>query len=254
MLTEGLTSARGELQALMLEGLPSAAIDKKLDEVLAKAQARAAEIASKAGLNLPTGDTPVAADTATTDADRAKSEAKIAQLNATYLTERELLTQKYADEQLMLQEALGLKAITENQYSSSVLRAKSKHENAVYSLEAKKQCCTPQHDGWQSDQYGECVLVAVARRCSNCSRNLALAEAAVNLPSAVISFIQECWWLSIRHHSCCCHGCHWPQANHEYQEPVTWWRWWQHAVCRWWRGIYVGPQFQHYRRIIHRSA
>jgi|GEM_PF-1971720 len=184
-MNAGFQQAKQELNDLVLEQIPSQIIGEKLQAVLDGAQAKAEEIAAKAQLRLDKPD--LGEDTGGIDVtEQERTQAKLDRLNENYATELELLRGKLLTEQTILAESHQQNLLTEDRFNALNLRAAKKYELAKTNLEEKSAADR------RSKLFGSLTTISGAfggqsKKMFKLQKNLALAEAAVSLPSAVLS-------------------------------------------------------------------
>ena len=183
-MVDGLRETKAELHSLMMEDLPSALIDAKLTEILAKAQVKAEEIANS--VSVPDGGASVGGMDKETEVEKERTAAKLERLNETYFTEREMLQKKYADEQLLLQESLQVNALTQSQFDKYSVRAAKKNAKELSDLD-QKSAAAKTATMFSSMTSVTSAFAGGSKKMFTLQKNLALAETAVTLPSAIVS-------------------------------------------------------------------
>jgi hypothetical protein len=184
-LSDGLTNARGELHQMMLEDLPSAVIDERLAVVLQNAEAKAEAIAARAQTRLDTPDAE--GDTGGVDVrEQERLQGRLESLNASYASELELLQQKLTTEQTLLQESHNANLLTEQRFQALNIRAEKRYQAEKSKLEAKSA------SDRRAKLFGSLTEIAnmfggQSKKMFKLQKTLALAEAVVTLPPAIIS-------------------------------------------------------------------
>jgi len=183
-LTEGMTAARSELHQMMLEDLPSAVIDARLEKVLAGAQAKAEAIAAKAGSRLEqsTGDSE---SEGLEGKEREKAQMRLDRLNEGYQTELEQLQVKLQTEQMILTESLQNNLLTEDRFKALSIRAEQKYQTAKGKIEGASAADR------KTKLFGSLTQIAgmvggQSKKMFKVQKAMALAEAVVTLPPAII--------------------------------------------------------------------
>jgi len=184
-MSAGFNTAKNELNDLVLEEIPSQIIGEKLQAVLDGAQARAEAIAAKAQTRL---DTPVDdSETAGLDErEQEKLQTRLDRLNEGYATELDQLRTKLQTEQTILTESLNANLLTEERFKALNIRAEKKFAAEKSKLE-EKSAADRRSKLFSSLSSIANMFGGQSKKMFKLQKTLALAEAAVTLPPAIIS-------------------------------------------------------------------
>ena len=178
--------ARGELHELLMEDLPGEVIKANIDRVLAEADAKAQERVKEIRANLAAG----VADGGDVEdprdvKERERIEKGLAALEEQYATEAMLLRNKLEEELLIINDAQEKTLLTEEQANEKRIRSAEEFEAA------KTKLVTVAEKGRLAMLQGVQTLAQAfqdsgSKKMFKAGKALALASAAVSLPSAVI--------------------------------------------------------------------
>jgi len=187
---EKFREAQDEFATLLAAELPGQVITRSLDAITAEAERRAeASVAKLAARVQAPPEQTVAEDAAGQEAaqrEREKLQARLARLDGQYLTETQKLRQKLADEILIIGEAEQAKLITEQDAANRRLRALEAFNKSKIDLE-KKSSKTVQSVLQSTASFAQAFQAAGSEKLFRVQRAAALAQAAVELPPAIIA-------------------------------------------------------------------
>ncbi len=183
-LRDGLSGAREELHAMMMEDLPSAVIDEKLSEILAIAEEKAVAAAARVAQRSGVGVDEEGAD-GSSAAEQEKTQQRLDRLNEQYLTEYEMLSLKLANEQALLDEAKAGNLLTEQEFHDKSLRATSRYEDEKSKLEKKAAAAKKAIISGTLSSIAQ-IAGGENKKLFGIQKAASLAQAVVALPAAVI--------------------------------------------------------------------
>ncbi|WP_444905317.1 hypothetical protein ACJJIU_22095 (plasmid) [Microbulbifer sp. CnH-101-E] len=187
-MVNGISDARGELHAMMMEELPSQVLAQKVEGILEGADVRAQQIAAKAmsvGAANDAGQGTGAGADGLTDQEREQLSAKLETLQLSWLTELEQLQVKQDQEMAILDQAYASKLINHDAYERNLTQLEGKHAKQREKLEKASS-----KNRWKAFGSAMDMMLGISntgsKKLFKIQKALSLAKAVATLPSAII--------------------------------------------------------------------
>ena len=187
-LDKQAADSKAELNALILQDLPSVIIEKKIDAILATAEIEAEKIAEKA--NAKARNVNQEGEDPSTIAERQAQILKLERLDIQLLTERERIEHEYQERLLLLEDSLTKEVDTEGKFAKLKEKAEKEHNEKIKALD---QRAAQAKISMLATSLGKIISSTGGRskKLFKIQKAAAMAQVGVELPAAIVSSFEK---------------------------------------------------------------